>query len=95
MNYVITYDLHKRRVYTNLYNLMAAWKATRLAESVWLVWLNCDAKAARDFVAKTLDNDDTLIVVEVKSGSDWATLRATAAANAALSTYITPSKMAA
>ena len=94
-NYVISYDLHHRRKYDNLYKLLAAWRAVKLTESQWLVSLVVDAKQARDFVARTLDNDDTVTVLELPRGADWATVNAPAAANAWLANNVTPSQKAA
>jgi len=95
MAYLITYDLHKRRDYAALYRLMASWRATRLTESLWLASLVGPAATIRNIVAANLDHDDTVAVLEVKHGSDWATLRVSPAANAALSTYIAPGQLAA
>jgi len=95
MPYLITYDLHKRRNYAPLYTLMASWNAVRLTESLWLANLIGPAETVRNIVAGTLDNDDTVAVLEVKQGTDWATLRVSAAANAFLSAYITPRQKAA
>lgn len=93
--FLITYDLHNHRVYTKLYQLMAGWSAVRLTESNWLANLAGPAEAIRGIVASTLDNDDTVAVLELKLGSDWATLRVKPAANAWLSANMAPSKMAA
>jgi len=93
--YLITYDLHKRRVYTGLYQLMAGWNAVRLTESLWLANLKGPAEVIRDIVLAQLDSDDTVAVIEIKPGADWATMRVTTAANAWLSAYVTPSKKAA
>lgn len=75
MKVLITYDLHKRRVYTDLYELMAKWEAVRLCESVWLAELNSDeADVVRDEVRRTVDVDDTIAVIELQEGSSWATV---------------------
>lgn len=94
-SYLITYDNHPPRNYTALYQLMAQWKAIRLAESVWLVNLVGPAELVREIVAGKLQRDDTVAVLELKASSDWATLNVSAAANSWLSAYITPSKYAA
>ena len=94
-NYVISYDLHNRRNYTDLYKLLSAWKAQKLTESQWLVSLNCSAMAALNFVVPTVDGDDTVTVIEIPRGSDWATSRGPIAANAWLSNNVTPRQIAA
>jgi hypothetical protein len=94
-NYFITYDLHKRRNYESLYQLLASWRAVRLTESDWLAVLNGSAEVIRDMVLRHLDTDDTVAVIEVPKNSDWATRRVSAAANAFLSTNVAPSQKAA
>lgn len=95
-SYLITYDNHPPRQYGNLYQLMATWNAVRLAESVWAVDnLLGPADVVRDIVLRTLQPNDTVVVTEIKAGSDWATNCASPAANAWLSAYVTPSKKAA
>ena len=95
MTYLITYDLHNRRNYLPLYQLMASWGAVRLTESLWMADLRGPAEAIRDLVAGKLDNDDTVAVVQLQHGTDWATLRVKPAANAWLGNNVTPSKKAA
>ena len=94
-NYFITYDLHKRRNYDSLYQLLAGWRAVRLTESDWLVTLNGGAEVVRDVVLEHLDSDDTVAVIEIPKGSNWATMRVSTAANAFLSSNVTPSQKAA
>ncbi len=95
MTYLITYDLHNRRDYRALYALMAQWRAVRLTESLWLANLQGPAAAVRNVVLSRLDSDDTVAVVQLKPGSDWATMRAKPAANNWLSSYVTQSQLAA
>ena len=52
MVYLISYDLHKRRKYDELYRLMATWKAVRLTESQWLANLRGPATAVRGCVLR-------------------------------------------
>lgn len=95
MTYLITYDLHNRRDYRPLYTLMAQWKAVRLTKSLWMANLQGSAAAVRNDVLARLDNDDTVAVVQLQPGSDWATARAKPAANAWLSSYVARSQLAA
>lgn len=95
MTYLITYDLHNRRNYLPLYQLMASWNATRLTESLWLANLKGPAADIRDIVASTLDNDDTVAVIQIQHGSDWATIRVKPAASTWLSNYVAPKQIAA
>ena len=91
----ISYDAHKVRKYDRLYALMASWNAVRVTDSHWLANLVGPAETVRDIVGGALDNDDTVVVIQLQHGSDWATVNANTAANAALSAYVTPSKYAA
>lgn len=73
--FLISYDLHKVRVYEPLYKKLAEWKSVRLLESVWLSNINGTAVQVRDILTTLVDSDDSIAVIELKSGSDWATLR--------------------
>lgn len=95
MQYLITYDLHRTRNYQRLYKLMADWSAVRLTESLWMANLVGPAQTVRGIVANTLDNDDTVAVIQLTPGADWATLRAKPLANQWLSKFITPAQTAA
>jgi hypothetical protein len=52
------------------------------------------AEVIRNFMLAHLDNDDSVGVIEVKAGSQWATMRAPAAANAWLSANLLPAQKA-
>ena len=93
--YLVTYDLHRERHYGLLYQLMAGWGATRLTESLWMANLLGPAPVIRDLVRASLDYDDSVAVIELKQGTDWATTSISAAANAWLSNYVTPAQDAA
>lgn len=93
--FLITYDNKPPRNYTALYQLMAQWKAIRLAESVWLANLIGPASVVRSIVAGTLQRDDLVAVLELQAGSDWATVNVPPAASTWLSAYIAPAEKAA
>lgn len=88
--YLITYDLHKVRNYVPLYQLLHQWKAVRLTESNWLAVLVGPAEKVRECISYHLDNDDTVAVLELKTGTDWATSRVSKASVAWLSNNVTP-----
>lgn len=71
--YLISYDLHKRRVYTKLYELLATWRAQRLLDSLWLAQLTGPSGTIRQMIIGTLDADDAVAVIELKPGSQWST----------------------
>lgn len=93
--YLINYDLHKLRDYSKVYRLMASWHAVRLTESSWLATLVGPAPVIRDIVLAQLDGDDTVAVLQLQHGSDWATVRVSAAATTWLSANILPAQKAA
>jgi hypothetical protein len=94
--YLITYDNKPPRNYTSLYQLMASWKAIRLADSVWLANLQGPAGPIRNIVMSKLQLNDLVAVVELKHGADWAVSTAVpAAAKTWLSNNVTPSQAAA
>lgn len=73
--FLISYDLHNRRVYTDLLASLKGWQAVRLHKSLWLANLKGPASVIRDLLKTDIDNDDSIAVIEIPPGSDWATLR--------------------
>lgn len=70
--YLITYDNHNPRDYQPLYDLLATWKAVDLAESVWLADLTGDAVSVRNAILSVMQPDDTVAVLQLMPGADWA-----------------------
>lgn len=79
--FIVTYDTHAGRNYQDLYDGMDKHKGTRLAESVWGIELNNTPGEVRDWVKALLDDDDTILVIQVKPTPSWATRNATKVAN--------------
>ncbi|HKG82679.1 MAG TPA: hypothetical protein VKB16_05910 [Beijerinckiaceae bacterium] len=75
-HYIISYDLHKDRNYEPVWALLQSWGCVRLLESVWLGSLTGGAGAIRKAVSDAMDADDSVAVIELKPGSEWAALRA-------------------
>jgi hypothetical protein len=73
--YMISYDLRKRRKYTDLINQLRDWGCTTPLRCVWFGNLRGPAPLVRDLLRRHMDNDDGLMVVELRQGSDWATYR--------------------
>lgn len=94
-HFLITYDNKPPRIYTALYQLMATWRAVRLADSVWLATLNGSAETVRNIVQSKLQRNDVVAVVELKIGADWATSHVSPAASAWLAANIRPAQKAA
>lgn len=71
--FVISYDLHKVRIYPPLITALKAAGAIEALESFWLANLGQTATEVRDNVRSWIDPDDSVVVLEIKIGSDWAT----------------------
>lgn len=78
--YLISYDLHKVRNYDKLIAALEQSGATKALLSVWFADLAGPATGIRDALRQHIDSDDSLVVVELKPGSQWATVKAPAAA---------------
>ncbi|WP_426041488.1 hypothetical protein [Brevundimonas sp. TWP2-3-4b1] len=72
--FLITYDLcQPGRNYDNLYALLRdSWKASKIAESVWLAELKGPAPNVRDFIVRSVDTNDRVAVIELRQPFDWA-----------------------
>lgn len=81
--YVLTYDVRAtNHDYTRLYELLRAWGAAHLQDSVWLAELNMGSAAIRDAMKAHMHADDTVCVVRLPSPiSDWATSKARSEGN--------------
>jgi len=75
-HYIASYDLHLVRNYHPVWTKLESWGATRLLESLWVFNSNLTAGQIRDELKAAGDNDDSFAVIELKSGSWWATERA-------------------
>jgi hypothetical protein len=73
--YLISYDLRKIRNYEPLWKVLRDWNSVRLLESLWLTELTGPAEAIRNLLTAYIDNDDGIIVIELKADFQWATLR--------------------
>ncbi|GGE17275.1 hypothetical protein GCM10011360_02600 [Primorskyibacter flagellatus] len=79
--FIITYDTHYGRNYKSLYDAMAANHGVRLNESVWGIELDNTAAEVRDWIRSLLDDDDTIVVIQVKPKPSWGTRLASKEAN--------------
>jgi len=69
--YMISYDLRKVRNYDALIKQLRDWQCISPLKSVWLGLLNGPATALRDLLLAHIDNDDGLLVMELKQGCQW------------------------
>jgi hypothetical protein len=51
-HYIVSYDLHKERVYQPVWNKLEGWGATRLLESLWVLTSNLTASQIRDGIVR-------------------------------------------
>jgi hypothetical protein len=78
-HFIISYDLHNERHYQPVWDKLEGWKATRLLESLWVATLNNTATEVREALKAVADSDDSIAVVELKTGSGWSTWNGRAA----------------
>ena len=74
--YLASYDLHNQRNYQPVWTALEEMGATRLLESLWVLTSSLTAIQIRDRLKQAADSDDSVAVIELKSGSYWATERA-------------------
>ncbi len=79
--FLIGYDLHYERNYRTLIAERENKGAVRILESTSLHDQQTTAEQLRDAVASYVDGDGSVIVLELKPGADWATLRVPATAS--------------
>lgn len=88
--YIITYDLRKARNYDALIKQLRDWNCISPLKSVWLGSLRGPTTAIRDILKKHIDGDDGLMIIELKQGSDWATVRVNENASSWLKANVAP-----
>lgn len=86
--FILTYDAHYQRDYESFYEAMEENNGARLAESVWGVELRNTPTEVRDWVKGLLDDDDTIVVIQVKPETSWATRKASDGANEWLKAHL-------
>jgi hypothetical protein len=75
-HYIVSYDLHNQRNYQPVWDALESWGATRLLESLWVLTNSATAGEIRDALKAKTDDDDSVAVIELKTGSNWSTWRA-------------------
>ena len=73
--YLISYDLHSRRDYGSLWDALNRLGATRVLASVWVGTLVGPASVISEILSGAIDAEDSLAVVRLSAGGDWATIR--------------------
>jgi hypothetical protein len=75
-HFVVSYDLHYQRHYQPVWDLLESWGAIRLLESLWVVTRNSQPGTLREALKAVMDGDDSVAVIELGTGSQWATQNA-------------------
>lgn len=75
-HFVLSYDLHNFRDYSRIINEITRLGGVRLLESLWLFSSDNNASEVMAHFRAFIDNDDSLAVIELKTGSLWSTLSA-------------------
>lgn len=81
--YIISYDLNKQKDYPKLYDAIksAGTDWCHPMDSTWLVVSSAGAAALRDYIAKAMDQDDSLLVCKIEKGdSAWRAVSTVASA---------------
>jgi hypothetical protein len=76
--FAISYDQHRDRDYTPIWTLLRRWGAARVLESLWLANLNASAGTVRETIRQATRNEDSIVVIELKPGSEWSSYNAQA-----------------
>jgi hypothetical protein len=71
-NFTVTYDQHRDRDYTPIWNALKKLGAVRLLESFWGLTVNTTAAQLRDHLKQVTKMEDSIVVVEAPANSDWA-----------------------
>lgn len=73
---VISYDLHKERNYQPLWDALRSWGAVKILESLWLLETSADLGNVASALRALVDQDDSFVLIELKEGAHWSSLRA-------------------
>jgi hypothetical protein len=76
MNYVVSYDQHRDRDYTPIWNQFSKWGAKRVLESVLFFTSSMTASEIRDQLMAVTRKEDSLVVLELTPSAKWGTYRA-------------------
>lgn len=73
--YAVSYDLHNQRNYQPLWDALIQAGARRVLESFWLVEVPQGAGELREALRGYIDEDDSVVVIELQRGSNWSACR--------------------
>lgn len=70
--YAISYDLRQKWNYDPLSKRLRDWGCARVHDWLWVAELSYTASEVRDVLAKLVDKNDSVIVLELATWFDWA-----------------------
>lgn len=73
--YAVSYDLINEKDYPAIKEAIESHKHCKIHKSFWVIQHKGNAEKAREDLRKSLDNDDKLFVIELKT--DWASTNLT------------------
>jgi hypothetical protein len=68
--FVVSYDLNREKDYQRLWDALTALEGRRILYSQWVVYSPTTAEALRDTLARFIDRDDSLLVMD-RDSRDW------------------------
>jgi len=75
-HYAISFEVRDSRHSPHVRTKLESMGAVRLLDALWVLTSPKSAPQIRDELQKMIDLDDSLAVIELKSGSYWSCLRA-------------------
>jgi hypothetical protein len=70
--YVISYDQHRDKDYTPIWNYLDKLGAVRVLESLWILESNSSASDLRNALRTATNDEDSIFVIQVFTNSGWA-----------------------
>lgn len=78
--FIVSYDAHIVRDYTRFYAAAKENNGVALLDSMWAFEFDSTAAEARDWAKNLFDDDDSVVVIQLKPRLSWATSKAAKAA---------------
>jgi len=71
--FIVSYDAHKVRDYSRFYESAKENKGVALLESMWAFEFDSTPSEVRDWAHGLFDEDDSIVVLQIKPRVSWAT----------------------
>ncbi|WP_099865805.1 hypothetical protein [Pararhizobium haloflavum] len=86
--YLIGYEGRGERPYDRLQEAIDQRGGVHLIDNLWALECDSDAASLRDWVHDMMDDDDAIIVMQLKNGNHWASRHLKTSVNDWLKTHI-------